>query len=170
MFDVGYNFFLENTFQHNFIRLLSTANIHYYSIKYRSNCCIKYRSNWILNDNTYKVYRWHFLHVLSDIIISELLYLCRFDMLILLSEMRCYLLPRISFRRIIVRVDIRIRTRVRYARAAALALTASSRVHASFVISVASRACSVQKSAARTPVHLSISHLASCRKINGWPM
>lgn len=32
MFDVGYNFFLENTFQHNFIRLLSTANIHYYSL------------------------------------------------------------------------------------------------------------------------------------------
>lgn len=105
MFDVGYNFFLENTFQHNFIRLLSTANIHYYSIKYRSNCCIKYRSNWILNDNTYKAYRWHFLRVLSDIIISELLYLCRFDMLILLPEMRCYLLPCISFRRIIVRVD-----------------------------------------------------------------
>lgn len=52
----------------------------------------------------------------------------------------------------------------------ALALIFSPRVHASFVISVASRACSVQKSAARTPVRLSISHLASCGKINGWPM
>lgn len=48
--------------------------------------------------------------------------------------------------------------------------TVGSRVHASFVISVASRACSVQKSAACTPVRPSISHLASCGKINGWPM
>lgn len=87
------------------------------------------------------------------------------------TGVRYYLPPlRISSHQIVVRVDERIRTYIRYARAAALALIFSSRVHASFVISVASRACSVQKSAACTPVRLSISHLASCRKINGWPM
>lgn len=87
--------------------------------------------------------------------------------------MGCYLPSRISLRRIVVpcRRTNSYPAYIRYVYGLLHSLfTVGSRVHASFVISVASRACSVQKSAACTPVRLSISHLASCGKINGWPM
>ena len=58
--------------------------------------------------------RWHFLRVLFDIIIFMLLYVLRFDTLVVQPEMGCYLPFHISFHQIVVRVDVRIRNRVRY--------------------------------------------------------
>lgn len=46
----------------------------------------------------------------SDIIIFELPYLCKFDTLVVQAEMECYLPSCISFRQIVVRVDVQIRT------------------------------------------------------------